>query len=70
MNKLTAVHKFSLLNRGKLMLPIQIQVPKKQKIFQNFLFNFEMSIKFCTLSKKDDPHSSCFSEITESEKRG
>ena len=57
-NILTAHDKYSLLNRDNFRQPIQMQLSQKQKGFSQFvLFNFEMSIKFYTLSKKDDPHS-------------
>ena len=42
-----------------------MELSRKQKTFSGvFFFNFE------TFSKKDDPHSWCISEITDSEKRG
>ena len=39
-NTLTAAHKFSLLNKGKLMQPIQMQLSKSQKNFSQFFAAF------------------------------
>ena len=70
-NKWTADGKYSLLNRDNLTQPIQMQLSRKQKNFSQFFhvvlkckFNFEH------FREKDDPHSRCLSEITESEKFG
>ena len=54
------------------MQPISMQISKKQKNFSEFffLFIFKIIIKFYPLSKKDEPHSSCISEIKGSKKRG
>ena len=68
-NGFTAGHKFSLLNREKLKQPIQMELSKKKKSFLSFLRCIsEMWMKFWTLSKKDDPHSWCISDVTDSEK--
>ena len=65
-------HKYSLLYRENVKKPIQIPLSQKQKLFSEFVSaflnctsNFEHFQK-----KKNDPHSSCISEITESKKRG
>ena len=39
-NTLTAGHKFSLLNKDRLMKPIQMQLSKKQKAFSKVFFAF------------------------------
>ena len=60
--------KYPALNRDNLTIPIQMQMSQKQKKFSSFFaevlkskFNFEH------FEKKDDPHSFCISEITDSE---
>ena len=68
-NTLTAGHKHRLLNRDNLTQPIQMQISKKQKTFSEFFFAFSKSIlNFKHSEKKDEPHSSCISKITGSEK--
>ena len=53
------------------MQPIQIQLSEKQKTFSGFFFAFLKPIlSFQHLAKKDDPHSSCISGNTCSEKHG
>ena len=42
---------------------------KKKTFFLNFFRIFRICIKFRTISKKDDAHSLCISEITDHEKR-
>ena len=70
-NKLTADEKYSLLNTDNLTQPIQMQLSQKQKIYSEFVSAFLKSIlKFEHFQKKHEPHSSCVSEITDSEKRG
>ena len=52
------------------MQTIQRHLSQKQKIFFEFFSHFFKSkIKFRTISKKDDPHSLCISEITATEAR-
>ena len=70
-NKLTADEKYSLLNTDNLTQPIQMQLSQKQKIYSEFVSAFLKSIlKFEHFQKKHEPHSSCVSDITDSEKRG
>ena len=69
-NTLTADDKYSLHNTEALWHPIQMQLPRKQKIFLVFSFSFETYIKFRTFSKNNDSHSSCISQVTNSERRG
>ena len=48
-----------------------MQLSQKQKIYSEFVSGFLKSIlKFEHFQKKHEPHSSCVSEITDSEKRG
>ena len=69
-NILTADGKNSLLNTDNLSQPPQMQLSQKQKIYSEFVFAFLKSIlKFEHFQKKHDPHSSCVSEIMDSEKR-
>ena len=57
-NTLTVDDKHYLLNRDKLMQPIQVQLSQKQKIFSEFFFAFSKSIlNFKHFPPKDDPHS-------------
>ena len=68
---MTADEKYSLLNTDNLTQPIQMQLSQKQKIYSEFVSAFLKSIlKFEHFQKKHEPHSSCVSEITDSEKRG
>ena len=61
--------KYSLLNRDNLTQPIQMQVSRKQKTFSEFFSAFlKSSLNFEYFLKKDDPHSWCISEITDSAK--
>ena len=70
-NTLTVDEKHSLLNRDNLMQPIQIQLSEKQKTFSRlFLAVLKPILNFQDLAKKDDPHSSCTSGNTCSEKHG
>ena len=67
-NTLAADEKNTFLKGDKLMIPIQMQLPWKQKTFSEF---FPPFLK-CTLNcehfeKKDDPHRFCIFEITDSE---
>ena len=55
--------------RDKWTQPIQIVVSEKQNSFSIFLSTFPKStLKFEYFQRKDDPHSLCISEITDSEK--
>ena len=68
-NTLSADGKYSLLNRGYLTQPIQMQLSRKQKSFSHFFSAFlKCSLNFEHFLKKDDPHSWCISEITDPEK--
>ena len=70
-NPLTADDKCSLLNRGNLLQHFQMHLPEKRKIFCEFFFTFsKFRVNFEHFQKKDDPHSWCIFEHTDSEKRG
>ena len=57
MNTVTASHKFSLVNRGKLTQSIQMQLSKNEKGLSEFLSAFlKCKQNFETFKKKDDPH--------------
>ena len=46
-------------------------LPQKQKIFSEVLSAFyKFRFNFEHFQKKDDPHSGCIFELTDSEKRG
>ena len=49
---LTADDNYFLLKRGNLLQHFQMQLSKKQKIFSQFFFIFEIHIWFWTFSKK------------------
>ena len=67
-NKLTADHKYPVLNRDNLTTPIQIQLSRKQKSFSQFFAAFLKSrLNFKCFQEKDDANRSCTSEITDSE---
>ena len=70
-NTLTAEDKYSLLNRDKLTQPIRTPLSQKNTAFSQFFLAFSKStLNLEHFQKKDDPHSSFISEITQSEKRG
>ena len=67
-NTLAADEKYLVLHRNNLTVPIQIQLSKKQKKISKFFAAFlESKLDFEHFEKKDDPHSFCISEITDSE---
>ena len=53
-NTVTAVYKYSLLNRDNLTQPIQMQLSKKQKNFSEFFFLafFKSTLNFQNFLKK------------------
>ena len=42
---------------------------KNKRFFLNFFLHFSNLLQFTNISKKDDPHSLCISEITDNERR-
>ena len=67
-NPLTAGEKYSLLNRGNLLQHFQIHSYKKRKIFCEFFLIFsKFRVNFEHFQKKDDLHSWCIFEFTDSE---
>ena len=70
-NTLTGDERYSFLNTDNLTRPIQMQLSHKQKTFSPFFSEvLKSKLNFEHLKKKDDTHSRCISEITDSEKRG
>ena len=68
-NTLTVDEKHYLLNRDNLMQTIHTIFSQKQKTFCQFFFAFlKYILNFKDLPKKDDPHSSCISGNTGSDK--
>ena len=68
-NKLTPRDKYCLLRRDKVKEPIQILLSEKEKSFSQFFSSFPKStLNFEHFPKKDDTHSRCISEITNSVK--
>ena len=67
-NTLATDEKYPLLNRDNLTIPIQIHLSEKQITIPQFLVVFLKSIlNLEHFEKKDDPHSFCISDITDSE---
>ena len=67
-NTLAADEMYSFLNRDNLTIPIQMQLSQKQKKFSQIPATFLKSkLNLEYFRKKDDAHSFCISEITESE---
>ena len=65
-NTLSGDDKYSLLNRDNLTKPIQILISQKVKIFSQFFSAYlKCPLNFEHFQKKDDPHSRCISEITD-----
>ena len=68
---LSADGKYSLLARDNLTQRIQMLLYRKQKTFFQFFSSFfKSSLNLEHFQKKDDPHSSCISEIRTSQKHG
>ena len=68
-NTLTPDGKYSLPNRDKLTQPFEILLSEKEKTFSEFFSSFLRSIlNFEQMQKKDDTHSRCISDITDSVK--
>ena len=67
-NTLATDEKYPVLNRGKLTLPIKMQLSQKKKSFSSFLAVFlKSSLNFKYFEKKRDPQTFCISGITDSE---
>ena len=67
-NTLAADEKYPVLIRGSFTIPIQMQLPEKQKMFHQFLAAFSKSLlNFKYSEKKDDLHRFWISETTDSE---
>ena len=70
-NTLNADGKYSLLARDNLTQRIQMLLSRKQIIFSAIISSFlKSSLNLEHFQKKDDPHSSCVSKITASQKHG
>ena len=71
-NPLTADGKYSLLNRGNLLQHFQVQLSQKRKTFCEYFFwvFLKFTFNFQHFQRKDDPHSWCIFELTNSQKRG
>ena len=68
LNTLATDEKDPVLNRDNLTIPIETQLPGKQKTFsQSSPAFFKSSLNFQHFDKKDDPHRFLISEITDSE---
>ena len=67
-NTLATGEKYPVLNEDNLTIPIQMELSQKSKTFSPFFTAFSKStLNFEHFEKKDDPHSFCISEITDSE---
>ena len=70
-NKLSADGKYPVQDCENLLLPIEMQLSKKEKSFSQFFVPFLQSTSnFKHFERKDDRHSWCVSEITGCEKLG
>ena len=68
-NTLTPDGKYSLLIRDKLTKPLQILLSEKEKTFSEFFSIFlKSTLNFEQFQKKNDTHSRCILEITNSGK--
>ena len=68
LNTLAAHGKYLVLHTDNLTIPIQMQLCQKQKTFPPIFAAFSKSLwDFERFEQKDDPHSFCVSEITDSE---
>ena len=63
-NTLTGDDKYSHLSRDNSVQTIQMHLSQKRKYFSEFFW------KFSKFSKKENPHSLCICDITDSERRG
>ena len=69
LNTFATDEKYPAVNRDNLTIPFQMELSQKRKSFSEFFAAFLKSIwSFEHFEKKDDPHSFCISEITDSEK--
>ena len=67
-NTLTPDHRYSILSRDSVTIPIQIQLSRKQKKFsQSFAAFLKSRLNFKCFGEKDDAHVFCTSDITDSE---
>ena len=65
------VDKYSLLSRDNFVQPNQMDLSQKQKTFSKFFLHFPNLHQIWNIYKqKDDAHSLCISEITDSERCG
>ena len=68
-NTLTPYDKYCPLRRDKVKEPIQILLSEKEKSFSQFFSSFlKSTLNLEHFQKKDDTHSRCISEITNSVK--
>ena len=66
-NPLTADDKYSVLNGGNLLQNFQIDLSEKGKIFCQFFLRFsKFRVNFENFQRKDDLHSRCIFEFTDS----
>ena len=66
-NTFATDEKYLLLHRNNLAIPIQMQLSPKQKNFSEIFPAFAKSrLNFKHFEKKDNPHSSCIFEGTDS----
>ena len=70
-NPLTADDKYSPLNRGNFLQHVQMQLSQERKTFSQFFFACpKLRLNFGHVQTKDDLHSGCVFELTDSEKPG
>ena len=69
-NTLTADDKYSLINRGILKQPIQMQLSQKEETFSDYFTKVSKTVLNFEYFQKNDSHIPYSSEITDCEKRG
>ena len=67
-NTLAACEKYLVLYRDNLMIPVHIKLPEKKTLPEFFTAFLKSILTFEHFEWKDDRHSFCISEITDSEK--
>ena len=68
LNTLAEDEKYPVLNTDNLTIPIQMQSSDKEKKFSQFFAGFFKSIwNLECFDSKDDPHTFCISDTTDSE---
>ena len=68
-NILPADEKYPVFHRGNLIIPIQIQLPEEKTLSELVAAFFKSILNFKHFEQKDDRHSFCITEISDSENK-